>query len=87
MSFSLECDSCGTGPGRWDLLNAAHRPGDICPCCYLDDYDCDGVLYDPAISNGMDRTTRPIRGWGIIAGPGGESVFGEYDVVEDEDAE
>lgn len=40
----LECNNCGSFPKRAGLLTPEHRPGDQCPCCYLDDYDCDGTL-------------------------------------------
>lgn len=42
----LECDSCGSRPYRFELLTDEHKAGDQCPCCYLDDYDCDGVLVE-----------------------------------------
>ena len=42
----LECNNCGTRPADWDLLKATDRPGDQCPCCFLDDYDCDGTLIE-----------------------------------------
>jgi len=41
---SLECNSCGSRPEQWGLLKGDEKPGDQCPCCYLDDYDCDGTL-------------------------------------------
>lgn len=40
----LECNNCGSFPERADLLTDEHKAGDQCPCCYLDDYDCDGTL-------------------------------------------
>lgn len=39
-----ECNSCGSRPFAWGLIRPDHKPGDQCPCCYLDDYDCDGTL-------------------------------------------
>lgn len=42
--YSLECNSCGSRPGQWGLLKGSEKPGDQCPCCYLDDHDCDGTL-------------------------------------------
>jgi len=39
-----ECNSCGSRPFQWGLVRPDHKAGDQCPCCYLDDYDCDGTL-------------------------------------------
>lgn len=41
--WGLECDSCGARPRLWGLIKD-HTAGDQCPCCFLDDYDCDGML-------------------------------------------
>ncbi len=42
--WGFECDSCGSRPRQWELLSPDAKVGDQCPCCYLDDYDCDGRL-------------------------------------------
>jgi hypothetical protein len=42
----LECSSCGSRPYRFELITDKHKAGDQCPCCYLDDYDCDGTLVE-----------------------------------------
>lgn len=53
----LECDNCGERPKHWGLLQSHHIAGDQCPCCYLDDYDCDGILVE--ISSAADLKTLP----------------------------
>lgn len=44
LASSLECNVCGSFPVRAGLLTMTSRAGDQCPCCYLDNHDCDGVL-------------------------------------------
>jgi hypothetical protein len=51
-SAALECTVCGNRPGAWGLMKGSERAGDQCPCCYLDDYDCDGVLVEASPSPG-----------------------------------
>lgn len=45
----LICNSCGNRPLIWKLIRRNHKIGDQCPCCYLDDYDCDGILEEPSL--------------------------------------
>jgi len=57
--MELECNVCGKRPVQWGLLRPDAAPGDQCPCCYLDDYDCDGtlVLSEPSKENEYGQHT------------------------------
>lgn len=41
---AVVCDACGIRAQAMGLLDGHEQAGDQCPCCYLDDVDCDGVL-------------------------------------------
>jgi hypothetical protein len=55
--MSLECDNCGSRPAAWNLLSGQELPGSQCPCCYLADFDCDGILV-PECLLGLDPSLR-----------------------------
>lgn len=40
----LECNACGRRPSDHALISPDAQAGDQCPCCYIPDLDCDGVL-------------------------------------------
>lgn len=44
--MALICDSCGLCPVQAGLITDKHKIGDQCPCCYIPDRDCDGLLVE-----------------------------------------
>jgi hypothetical protein len=54
-----ECNNCGPRPFQWGLIRPDHKPGDQCPCCYLDDYDCDGVLVSLPVHGAQPKSAVP----------------------------
>lgn len=46
---TLECCVCGAYPATAGIIPLDAQPGDQCPCCYIHDMDCDGVLVDAAM--------------------------------------
>ncbi len=44
--MTLICDSCGLFPIQAGLITDKHKAGDQCPCCYIPDRDCDGLLVE-----------------------------------------
>jgi hypothetical protein len=59
IDVRLECNNCGTRPADWGLLKPTDRAGDQCPCCFLDDYDCDGTLVEVVVRSTLEGDPNP----------------------------